>query len=569
MSGLRDVEPGGSPILEQSVSRRHLLKGLAAMAAAGAVLPLAAACAPAPSAAPTSAPAQPATAAKAGVTAAPAAASAAELKKGGSLKVAILGEPPALDIMFTTATVTRNLGWHMFETLYAPNSKMEPQPFLAEKGEVSTDAKTWTFSLRKGIQFHNGKEMKSADVVASLKRWGTMAARGQVIAKRLESITAKDDYTVVMSFKEPTGATLLSFLAEGSSFVIPADIAEKFPKDKLSEYVGTGPFQFVDHQPDRFVKMKRFDKYQPLDKPADFASGNRVAYVDEISFIPVPEGTVRADGVATGEYHFADDLNPDQVDSVKGQSSAVTPVIVMPYYWLVYHFNKKEGLFAGPNGLKLRQAVLASLNMEPLAKAGVGPQEFWRLGPDISAREVAWHNADAGADVYNKPNPDKAKALLKEAGYDGTPIRWMSTKEYFYNYNSSLPAKQQLEANGLKIDLQVMDWATLVKRRSDSKEYDVFVTGHESFNHPILQPYLASSWPGFWENAERDQIVSSMFTEPDPAKVVDLVKKLQDLQWREVPCIKVCEYGKLQSASKKIQGYQPKTDAFFWNAALG
>jgi peptide/nickel transport system substrate-binding protein len=446
---------------------------------------------------------------------------------------------------------------------------MEPQPFLAEKGDVSTDAKTWTFSLRKGIQFHNGKEMKSADVVASLKRWGTMAARGQVIAKRLESITAKDDYTVVMSFKEPTGATLLSFLAEGSSFVIPADIAEKFPKDKLSEYVGTGPFQFVDHQPDRFVKMKRFDKYQPLDKPADFASGNRVAYVDEISFIPVPEGTVRADGVATGEYHFADDLNPDQVDSVKGQSNAVTPVIVMPYYWLVYHFNKKEGLFAGPNGLKLRQAVLASLNMETLAKAGVGPQEFWRLGPDISAREVAWHNADAGADVYNKPNPDKAKALLKEAGYDGTPIRWMSTKEYFYNYNSSLPAKQQLEANGLKIDLQVMDWATLVKRRSDSKEYDVFVTGHESFNHPILQPYLASSWPGFWDNAERDQIVSSMFTEPDPAKVVDLVKKLQDLQWREVPCIKVCEYGKLQSASKKIQGYQPKTDAFFWNAALG
>jgi peptide/nickel transport system substrate-binding protein len=206
--------------------------------------------------------------------------------------------------------------------------------------------------------------------------------------------------------------------------------------------------------------------------------------------------------------------------------------------------------------------------MEPLAKAGVGPQEFWRLGPDISAKEVAWYNAEAGADVYNKPNPDRAKALMKEAGYDGTPIRWMSTKEYFYNYNSSLPAKQQLEANGFKVDLQVMDWATLVKRRSDPKEYDIFVTGHASFDHPILQPYLASGWPGFWDNAERDQIVSAMFAEPDPAKVVDLVKKLQELQWREVPCIKICEYGKLQSASKKLQGYQPKTDAFFWNAAL-
>jgi peptide/nickel transport system substrate-binding protein len=566
MGGQRDPEPGGQGFLEQSVSRRHLLKTLAAMTAAGAVLPLAAACAPAPPAA-TTAPTQPAAASKPAGTPASNTQSTGDLKKGGSLKVAILGEPPALDIMLTTATVTRNLGWHMFETLYAPNSRMEPQPLLADKGDVSADARTWTFDLRKGVQFHNGKEMKSADVIASLKRWAAMSARGQVIAKRLEAITAKDDYTIVMTFNQPTGATLLSFLAEGSSFIMPAEVAEKFPKDKLTEYIGTGPFEFVDHQPDRFVKMKRFEKYQALDKPADFASGKRVAYVDEISFIPVPEGTVRADGVGTGEYHFADDLNPDQVDSVKGQPN-VTPVIVMPYYWLVYHFNKKEGVFAGPNGLKLRQAVLASLSMEPLAKAGVGPQEFWRLGPDISAREVAWYNAEAGADVYNKPDPDKARALLQEAGYDGTPVRWMSTREYFYNYNSSLPAKQQLEANGFKIDLQVMDWATLVKRRSDPREYDVFVTGHEAFNHPILQPYLSSSWPGFWENAERDQLVSAMFAEPDPARVVDLVKKLQELQWREVPCIKVCEYGKLQSASKKLQGYQPKTDAFFWNTAL-
>jgi peptide/nickel transport system substrate-binding protein len=565
MAGQIHPERDGGDMLDVVISRRRLLTRVAAMGAAGAVLPLLAACGPAAPA--VTAPTQPPQAKPAG-TSAPAAEAAADLKKGGSLKVAILGEPPALDIMFTTATVTRNLGWHMFETLYAPNSKMEPQPFLAEKGEVSSDAKTWTFTLRKGIQFHNGKEMKAADVLASLKRWGDMGARGQVIAKRLEAIAAKDDYTVVMTFKEPTGATLLSFLAEGSSFIMPADLAEKFAKDKLSEYVGTGPFQFVDHQPDRFVKMKRFENYQALQKPADFASGKRVAYVDDITFIPVPEGTVRADGVGTGEYHFADDLNPDQVDSVRGLSS-VNPVVVMPYYWLVYHFNKKEGLFAGPNGLKLRQAVLASLSMEPLAKAGVGPQEFWRLGPDISAKEFTWYNAQAGADVYNKPDPDKARALLKEAGYDGTPIRWMSTKEYFYNYNSSLPAKQQLEANGFKVDLQVMDWATLVKRRSDPKEYDVFVTGHESFNHPILQPYLASSWPGFWENAERDQIVSSMFSEPDPVKVVDLVRQLQELQWREVPCIKICEYGKLQSASKKLQGYEPKTDAFFWNAALG
>ena len=188
MGGQRHPETDGSGFLERSISRRHLLKRLAAMTAAGAVLPLAAACASAPLAAPTP---PPAAAGKPAGTAAPAAQPAGELKKGGSLKVATLGEPPALDIMFTTATITRNTAWHMFETLYAPNSKMEPQPLLAEKGDVSGDAKTWTFSLRKGIQFHNGKEMKAADVVASLKRWGAMGARGQVIANRLETISAK------------------------------------------------------------------------------------------------------------------------------------------------------------------------------------------------------------------------------------------------------------------------------------------------------------------------------------------------------------------------------------------
>ena len=258
------------------VSRRGVLRGLLGLMALGAAAPLAAACAPqqapvspgppaaaqgAPAAAPAAAPvvAVPTTAP------APAVKPGEEPKKGGSLKVALLGEPPALDIMFTTATITRNIGSQMFETLYANNSKMEPQPFLAEKGEMSSDAKTWTFTLRKNVQFHNGNEMTAADAVASLKRWGAIGARGKVIFSRLDTIDAKDKYTVVMNFKQPTGATLLSFLAEGSSFVTTQGLAEKYPKDKMTEYVGTGPYQFVEHQPDRFIKMKRFDKYTPLE----------------------------------------------------------------------------------------------------------------------------------------------------------------------------------------------------------------------------------------------------------------------------------------------------------------
>lgn len=563
-------------LLSRPTSRRTVLRGLAALMIVGAAAPLGAACAPQPApsapaakdsgakpAAPQtgSQPAQP-SAPQSGGQAAP--ASGEQPKRGGTLKIALLGEPPSLDIMFTTATITRNIGSQMFETLYANNSKMVPQPHLAEKGEISSDGKTWTFTLRKGVPFHNGQEMTADDVVASLKRWGAIGARGKVIFDRVDSVEAQGKYTVVMKFKQPTGATLLSFLAEGSSFIMPKDLAEKYPKDQLKEYIGTGPYQFVEHVPDRHVRLKRFEGYVPLETPPDFMSGKRVAYIDELLMIPVPETSVRVDGVGTGEYHFADSLNPDQYETVKAQPG-VTPIIVKPYYWLVFHFNKKEGLFTNK---KLRQAVLAALSMEPIAKSAVGPPEFYRLGPNIAAEETSWYN-DAGKEVYNKPDPEKAKALMKEAGYDGTPIRWMSTKEYFYNYNGSLPAKQQLEAVGFKVDLQVMDWATLVKRRSDPKEYDVFVTGHEAFSHPVLQPYLASNWPGFWENAQRDQLVSQIFAEPDPQKVNELVGQLQALQWEEVPCIKVCEYFLLQSRRNELKGYGAPTDWYFWNAWLG
>ena len=157
---------------------------------------------------------------------------------------------------------------------------------------------------------------------------------------------------------------------------------------------------------------------------------------------------------------------------------------------------------------------------------------------------------------------------MQEGGYDGTPIRWMSTREYFYNYNGSLPIKQQLEAVGFKVDLQVMDWATLGKRRSDSKEYDVFVTAHEAFAHPMIQPYMAAGWPGWWVNEQKDKLIGDIFAEADEQKQMGLIKQLQALQWEDVPCIKLVEYFQLHARRNELQGYDERPDWFFWNAGL-
>ena len=585
---------------QRVTSRRSLLKGLTVLMAVGAVAPLAVACgqpaappkpaeapkpaapaattapaaaakpaetkpaAPAAAAAPTSAP--PAAAAKPAETKPAAAAAkpaAGEPKKGGLLKWAIIGEPPALDVQFTTATVTANIGWHIWEGLFTIDAAQAPKMMLLEKYEPAADGKKVTMTLRKGVPFHNDKELTSADVVASLKRYGEITARGKGFFTELEAMDAPDKYTVTMSFKQPRTGVLPIFLSRAEALIMPAEIAQKAGKDKATEFIGTGPYKFVEHLPDRMVRLQRFDKYASREEPSDGPSGKKVAYIDEIQFIPVPEESVRADGVGTGEYHMGDSLAPDSYTRVKGVPG-VEADIGKPYYWAAAYFNKKEGVFSN---VKLRQAVQAAVAIEPIAAAAFGVPEFYRIDPGLAAPETPWFS-DVGKDVWNKPDLEKAKALMKEGGYDGTPVRWLATKEYFYNYNAAVVYKQQLEAVGFKIDVQIMDWATLIKRRSDPKEYDVFITGTSSYNHPILQNIFGDGWPGWWALPEKNEVAAKVMSETDPVKQQQLIVRLQELVYQDVPCHKYGEYFQLRARSTKLQGTTNPPDPFMWNAWL-
>jgi peptide/nickel transport system substrate-binding protein len=379
----------------------------------------------------------------------------------------------------------------------------------------------------------------------------------------LEAMDAPDTYTVTMSFKQPRSGVLPIFLSRREALIMPAELAQKFGKDKATELIGTGPYRFVDHQPDRMVRLQRFDQYVAREDAADGAAGKKTAYLDEIQFIPVPEESVRADGVGTGEYHYGDSLAPDSYARVNGVPNVVAD-ISKPYYWAAAYFNKKEGVFSN---LKLRQAVQAAVQVEPIAAAAFGVKEFYRIDPSLAAPETPWFS-DAGKDVWNKPDLEKAKALLKEGGYDGTPIRWLSTKEYYYNYNAAVVYKQQLEAVGFKIDVQVMDWATLIKRRSDPKEYDVFITGTGAYGHPILLNVFGDGWPGWWTLPEKNEVAAKVMSETDPKKQQELIVRMQQLVYEDVPLHKYGEYFALRARSSKLQGTINPPDPFMWNAWL-
>ena len=501
-------------------------------------------------------------------TAAPTKAASVEHKKGGTVHVAIIGEPPVTaDAMFTTNFITTDITRQIYEGLFAQDSKLGPKPMLIDAFDVSQDGLTYTFKLRTGVKFHNGNEMNADDVVASLTRWGKMTGRGKQIFAQLADggLKAVDPQTVTLAMTKPAGV-LPVFLALYEGFITTKAVCDaigtkKMPDDQI---VGTGPFKFKEHQVDRYIKLARFDEYSARNDEADGLAGKKVVYIDELDIIPVPNISVSTSGVITGEYQFARDVDNNQLDVLKS-SPGVTAIIKKPGGWICLNYNKKMGAFTDK---KLRQAVSMCFDREQTLIAAYGVKELTRTDPSIAAPETIWYS-QAGKDVYEKVDQEEAKKLVQESSYDGSPIRWLTTKEYLYHYNTAAYVQQQMEAIGLKVELLVSDWATVVERRAKPEVYEMLVAGLSGSWMPATQLFNDPTWPGFWVSDQRDKLVAQMIEESDPDKLQQTIDAYQTLIYDELPFMKIGDNLGLQAVRDEVVGFDTgANDWYFWNCSL-
>ena len=483
-------------------------------------------------------------------------------KKGGVLKVGFWAEPGVLDPVFTTRYQTLDVVCNFFEGLFADSAKYSPKLMLAESYETSRDGKLVTIGLRKGVTFHNGKEMTSADVLASLKRWQAIGANGSMVAKRIDEIRAKDRHTITVAFNKVTGL-FPTYLSLPDSTIVPEEVANAAGKQAMKDLIGTGPFKFVEHLPDRHIRAVRFDNYAARTDESDGMAGRKTAHFDEVRWVVANEAAVRADGLTTGEYDFAGILSWSSYERLKADPNLALH-LTKPYEWLAIHLNKKQGMFTN---LKMRRAIQKIANLEPANRAAFRSPEFYRLDPGITSRETALYS-DAGKELFNRPNLDEAKALLKEAGYQGAPVVWMTNKESQANYDLALTFKGQLEATGMTVDLQVMDSATLRARREKPELWNAFITGHPAQLHPVMHVFLNSRWPGWWENERKDKLVDAILSEADPKKAYSLVEDLQRLVYEDAALVKTGEYFILHGARRALKGYASMLRPFFFNVWL-
>ncbi len=481
--------------------------------------------------------------------------------KGGVINVATIGEPPTLDPVTSTADLVGIISQHIFETLYTFDKNWAVTPLLAAAmPEVSADGRTYTIRLRTDVKFHDGQTMTSKDVVASLNRWGKIASRGKQVAQNIVSIDADGDAAVKIVLKEPY-APLMAFLAfnNAAAIVVPAANNE----DTLTKIVGTGPYMLKERKPDQYIQLVRFDGYASRAGEPDGYGGARKQYLDEIRFVPVPDANTRAEGAVAGQFAYVDSLPVESFDKLA--AGKAKPMLQKPFGWPVFVMNTKQGTLAN---LDLRKAVQAALAPEDMLTAAFGTKDFFEVDGAFYPKSFVWNTA-AGTEPY-KPQGDTAAAtaLLKKGGYDGKPIRILTSRQYEFHYKMALVAQEYLKAAGFQVQMDVVEWATLIQRRADPALWDIYITHSPFLPEPALIGLMSDASPGWWTSPAKTAAVQAFNTEIDPKKRVALFAEVQKLIYVEVPAFKVGNFNALSAKLPALEGVVAAPWPYFWNAWL-
>ncbi len=494
-------------------------------------------------------------------------------RAGGVLRVGLTTSPPTLDFVFSTTVVTRQIGIHVFEGLATFDERYQPVPQLAESWKLSEDEKTYTFQLRKGVKFHSGQEMKAADVKASLERFLAVSPRSKDL-KTVREVAATGDYTVQVRLTEPTGAFLPTLaMPIPTVAIMPADAIRDatgtyLPGGKLDtrQLIGTGPYRIAEWIPDRHVRLVRFPEYaRDRSRPASGLGGDRVAYLDEIRFIPVPEKGARVAGLETGEYDFIDGVPYTSYGHLK-ETPGIVLQILRPETWVMFGFNHTRPPFSD---VRARQAVLAALNQEQVMATVVGLKEFYRLDPGLYFKEQIWHSSEA-AELYDQRNPEKARKLLAEAGYKGQEIVILTNSDYDWMLKAATVTQAQLKAIGMNAKLQVYDWPGSLAVRKDMTKWDLAYTGISLRFDPTGHDFMfhsGNTWMGL-KNPEIDRVLAQGARESDPKKRYEAYRQLQRLVYSEAPIVKHGDIFGLQAHRAVVKGYQAWYSTRFWNVWL-
>jgi peptide/nickel transport system substrate-binding protein len=372
-----------------------------------------------------------------------------------------------LDPHFTTSFTTRDLGYLVFDTLFAVDDKFEPKPQMVDSWTLSDDKLTWTFVLRDGLKWHDGQPVTAADCVASIRRWGSRDAMGQTMMGFVATLEAADARTIKMAMKEPYGLVLDSLGKVGSvvPFMMPERIARTPGSEQVKEIIGSGPYRFrADlHEPGVKIVLEKFADYKPRAEPPVWASGAKIARIDRIEMLGLPDAQTQVSALIKNEVDYLERVPADLLPLIDAKSGAKAEVVGDFGFQAVMRMNHLQPPF---DNVKVRQAVAMAVDRSQYAGVVAGDPKYATDCAAIFGCGMPYETREG------IPPRDiaKAKALLKEANVDmSKPIVMLHVTNAPGIAALGNVTRQLLVDLGFTVDMQGMDFQTFATRRLNTK----------------------------------------------------------------------------------------------------
>jgi peptide/nickel transport system substrate-binding protein len=481
------------------------------------------------------------------------------------------------DPIWTTANVTRNHAYMVWDTLYGLDIALQPHPQMCAGHEASDDGLTWRFTLRDGLTFHDGEPVRGSDCIASIARWSKRDTFGQLLAARLGDMTVLDDRRFQIRLSRPF-PLLLQSIAGNNCFIMPERVARTDPFKQLDEITGSGPFRFVRDEwvSGSLAVYMRFDRYQPRPEAADFTAGAKIAHVERVEWRVMPDPATAGAALQAGEVDWIEqpliDLLPllrrnENIHVATQDPFGVIGVVV---------FNHLQPPF---DNVKLRRALLPAIDQSEYVAAVMGNESAnAKTGVGVFTAGSPLANT-AGLDVLTGPRDiTLARKLVAESGYRGEPAVLLSPSDY-----ASLQAVAQVTRDvyqrvGLNVEYASTDWGTVISRRASNEPvakggWSTFVTTADGLGlaNPIGNNMIrgagANGWFGWPTSPRLAALREACLDATDVATQLRIAEDIQRVEWDEVPYIPVGQWSLPTAYRTRLSGILRSPYPTFWNVA--
>jgi len=493
---------------------------------------------------------------------------------------AVFGAPlQILDPLSTTAYITRDHGFMIYDTLFGVDLAGQVQPQMVQTWSVDDTQTLWTFRLREGLRFHDGSPVTAADAVASLQRWQANDTLGGKMAARTAAMTVVDDTTFQITLTEPFGPMLMA-LGKPSAivpFIMPKRVLDAAAGGRIGEFTGSGPFIFQTdafRPGERAVYVKN-PHYRPRTESPSGTAGGKVVNLERVELLFLKDAQTTVNALRNKEIDYIDEASFEQVVAMQ-QDSALAVVPRTPSRFYVMRFNTQTPPF---DDVRVRRAAMLAVNQEAIMRVQVGIAGAWQTCTSVYPCGSVFASTPEG--YTGRPDFARARQLLAEAKYDGTPIVILDTPELHNLSKTATVVAALLQQAGFKTRLQPLDWASWLQKRTSMAAasaggWNLFFAAWDpqDLALPLASAPLTangkSGWPGWFEDAEVERLMvdftgaSEVSTQQRIASAIQ--QRILD-QAAVVPLGQTAGFGVMRAGA--LDGLLPRiASTVFWNVRL-